>query len=178
MDSTLFIRSRRVLTLWLIVPALAAVAVELGSRTFYSYQQVSYLRKQSLDKFIPELITAEEEFNQYIQGYRISTAGSASIESTCIELINTAADAARFKITSINLTQERGASPDAVKVAVSVSGTGSCRNLIALLQYIKNQDPLIYEEKMELTRSFEDSDVLQAEVQLGKIYIGNEGALL
>lgn len=178
MDSTLFIRSRRVLTLWLVVPALVAVAVELGSRAFYNYQQGSSLRKQSLDRVVPEMIMAGEEFNQFAAGYQISTEGSSSIESSFIELLNTAADAAQFKITSIKLTQERGASPDAVKVIVTVDGTGLCGSLVAFLQNVKNQDPLIYEEQMEITRSYEDSDILQAEISLGKVYLENEGKSL
>ncbi len=177
MDSTLFIRSRRVLTLWLIIPALAAVAVELGSRTFYSYQHDSCMRKQTLDRVIPEMIAAGKQFDQFISGYQISIAGSTSIEDACIELLTDAAAAAKFKVTSINLTQDRQQTPDTVKVAVKVGGTGSCRSIAAFLQNIKKQDPLLYEEKINMTRTVEGLDILQVEAQLGRVYIEKTGIL-
>lgn len=175
MDSTIFIRSRRVLAIWLAVPVLVVTAVDLGVRTFYNTQQVSYLRKQALDKYIPEMLAGEGDFNRFIKGCVINTTGSKSIEDTSIELMNTAANLAKFKITSIDVVQTRGAKPDTTKVAVNVNGIGSCRSIAAFLQNIKKQDPLIYEEQIDLSNAVEGPGFLQMEAQLGKVYIANEG---
>jgi len=178
MDSTVFIRSRMVLAIWVIFPMLAALAVGLGSRAFFDAQQASYLRRQSRDHFIPEMLLEGERFSQFMKGYVINTSDSSSIEDATIELLNAAADTAQFKITSINLTQARDANPGTVKVAVSVEGIGSCRSIAAFLQNIKTQDPLIYEEQLQLTRSVDGAELLKAETQLGRIYIENTGGRL
>lgn len=175
MDSTIFIRSRRVLAVWLAVPVLVIAAVEVGVRTFYSEQQTSYLRKQTLDKFIPEMLIGAGDFDRFIKGYEISTAGSASIEDSSIELMNTAAGIAQFKITSINVVQERDQKLNTIKVVINVNGIGSCRSIAAFLGNIKKQDPLIYEERIALSRAVEGLGVLQVEAQLGKIYVENQG---
>ena len=175
MDSTIFIRSRRVLAVWLAVPALVIAAVEVGVRTFYSEQETSYLRKQTLDKFIPEMLMGAGDFDRFIKGYEISTADSASIEDSSIDLMNTAAGLAQFKITSINVVQERDEKLNTIKVVINVKGIGSCRSTAAFLVNIKKQDPLIYEERIDLSRAVGGLNVLQVDAQLGKIYIENEG---
>ena len=175
MDSTIFIRSRRVLAIWLAVPVLVVTTVDFGVRTFYNNQQVSYLRKQALDKYIPEMLVGEGDFNRFIKGCVINTASSSSIEDKSIELMNTAANLAKFNITSIDVVQTRDKKNNTIKVAVNVSGIGSCRSIAAFLANIKKQDPLIYEEQIDLSNAVEGPGVLQMEAQLGKIYIENEG---
>ena len=178
MDSTVFIRSKVALAAWVSFPLLAALAVGMGSRAFYNAQEASYLRHQSLDRFIPEMLLEEERFNQFIKGYVIKNADSSSLEDATIQLLNEAADTAQFKITSINLTQARDAKPGTVKVVVSVEGVGPCRSIAAFLQDIKKRDPLIYEEQLQLTRAVEGEDLLQAEALFGRIYIENTGGRL
>jgi hypothetical protein len=175
MDSTIFIRRRRVLAIWLAVPVLVVTAVDFGVRTFFSDQQVSCLHKQALDKFIPEMLVGEGDFNRFIKGYVINTASSSSIEDTSIALMNTAAGLAKFKITSIDVVQARDEKFKTIKVSVNVSGIGSCRSIAAFLVNIKKQDPLIYEERIDLSRAVEGAEILQVEAQLGKIYIENQG---
>ncbi|MEI7850669.1 MAG: hypothetical protein WCH86_02440 [Kiritimatiellales bacterium] len=175
MDSTIFIRSRRVLAIWLVAPLLVVASVEFGVRTFYNDQQASYLRKQALDKFIPEMLMGAGDFDRFIKDYVVNTENSSSIEDSSIELMNTAASLAKFKITSIDVVQTRNETPNTIKIAVNVSGIGSCRSIAAFLVNIKKQDALIYEERIDLSRAVEGLDVLQMEAQLGKIYIENEG---
>ena len=176
MDSSVFIRNRRVLVMWLAVPLLAVAVAEIGSRTFCNVQQESYQRKKALDGLIPEMTAAGERFDRFISGYTLGTAGSSSIEDTYIELLNTAADMAKFKITSIKLVQERDGKSNTIKVVANVSGKGSYRSIVAFLNFSKKKDPLIYEERIDLSGSGENRDLLQLAAQLGRIYIGNEGA--
>jgi hypothetical protein len=175
MDSTIFIRSRRVLALWLVVPLLAVAVTELGSRAFYSYQQVAYLRNQSLETLIPEMTAEEARFDQFIGGYQISTPDASSVESAYIELLTAAAEEAKFNITSIRLVQEKESQHNTIRLAAQVSGLGPCSRIVEFLQTVKKKDSLIYEEQLELTRSFEDSELLDVQATLGKIYIASEG---
>lgn len=171
MDSTIFIRNNRVLAVWLIAPLLVAVLAESGSLVFHVSQQGSYGRAQALDKAIPEMIAAQESFGRFIQGYEISKAEAQSIEDTCINLLNRTASAAGFKITSINLVQQRDAKSDVIKVSVNVSGTGPSRSMVTFLQQLKKQDPLIFEERIALTRLMDATETVKMDAQLGRIYI-------
>lgn len=176
MDSTIFIRSKRRLAAWLILPVLIAASAEFGSRTFYSIQQTFFLCKQTLDRVIPEMLREGERFDQFINRYAISTAGAASLEDTSIQMLNTAAEATGLKITAMNLMQERDENRKTVKVAVTLEGIGSCRTIVMFLQQIKIQDPLIYEERLTLTRTGESEDLFKVSAQLGRIYMEREGA--
>jgi hypothetical protein len=178
MDSTVFIRSRRVLAFWLVLPLLAIAVTELGSRTFYNYQQISCLRNQSLNRLIPEMISENAQFDEFIKGYEVNTADSASIEDVYIKALEAAAEEAGFKITSIHLEQDRDHTPAAVKIAVNLDGVGSPGSLAAFLHAVKTQDPSIYEEQIALTRSVDNPEIIQMEAQLGKIYGAGEGGRL
>lgn len=178
MDSTIFIRSRRVLAGWLILPLLAIAVVEVGSRTFYNYQQASCLRNQSLNQLIPEMIKEEAKFDEFIKGYEYNTADSASIEDVYIKTLETAADATGFKITSIHLVQDRNQTQPAPKIAVTLDGIGPPRSLIAFLHAVKMTDPAIYEERIALTRYDESLNMLLLEATLSKIYSAGESGRL
>ena len=175
MDSTIFIRRRRVLAVWLLVPVLVIAVAEIGARSFYNYQQASYLRKQALDKWIPDMIVEEAGFDRFVKGYLLNTTKALSIEDSSIELVNEAADAAGFKITSIDVVPERDAKLNIINVAVNLNGIGTCRSVIAFLQQVKTQDPFFYEKRIDMTRTDENRDILRVEAQLGKIYIENGG---
>jgi hypothetical protein len=178
MDSTVFIRSRRVLAFWLVLPLLAIAVTELGSRTFYNYQQISCLRNQSLNRLIPEMISENAQFDEFIKGYEVNTADSASIEDVYIKALEAAAVEAGFKITSIHLEQDRDHTLPAVKIAVNLEGTGTPGSLAAFLHAVKTQDPSIYEERIALTRYDESVNMLLLEATLGKIYGTGEGGRL
>jgi hypothetical protein len=178
MDSTVFIRSRRVLVFWLVLPLLVIVVVELGSRTFFNHQQVSCLRNQSLSRLIPEMIKENAQFDEFIKRYEVNTADSASIEDVYIKTLGTAADTTGFKITSIHLVQDRNQTQSAPKIAVNLEGIGSPRSLVAFLQAVKMKDPAIYEERIALTRYDESLNMLLLETKLSKIYSTGEGGRL
>ncbi len=178
MDSTVFIRSRRVLAFWLVFPLLAIAVVELGSRTFFNHQQVSCLRNQSLNRLIPEMIKENAQFDEFIKAYEVNTADSASIEDVYIKTMETAADTTGFKITSIHLVQDRNQTQPAPKIAVNLNGVGSPGSLVAFLHAVKMKDPSIFEEWIKLTRSVDNPEIIQMEAQLGKIYGAGEGGRL
>ncbi len=178
MDSTVFIRSRRVLAFWLVFPLLAIAVVELGSRTFFNHQQVSCLRNQSLNRLIPEMIKENAQFDEFIKAYEVNTADSASIEDVYLKTLGTAADTTGFKITSIHLVQDRNQIQPAPKIAVNLEGIGSPGSLIAFLHAVKMNDPSIYEERIALTRYDESLNMLLLETTLSKIYSAGEGGRL
>ncbi len=173
MDSARFIRSRSVLAAWLAVPALLLLIAEFGSSGFCEKSTGSYKRDVALQELIPRMMAELKTFDGFIKDYELSASAGRPIEDLHIALLNETAAAKNFAITALSVVQEPvGAAEQGVsRLSIKLKGFGSAAEVAAFFRSLKEQDPLIYESQVWLTRTVEGDDILQVEAELNKVYI-------
>ncbi|GEM_PF-2100624 len=171
MDSARFIRKKSVLAAWLAVPLLLALIAEFGAAGFREHQQVSYMRAVMLEQLLPRMQAEARHFGAFIKDYEKDAPNGASVEDIHLAFCNEAARRAEFIMTSMSVTKEPvDGALGIARVTMDLKGFGSGREVANFFKHLKNKDPLIYEEKVWLTRTVKNMDRLQVEAVLSKVY--------
>lgn len=171
MDCTPFIRTKKLLAAWLVIPALLILLITLGSREYCNQQQISCEQRQIVSQMIPLLRDEAAYARRFLKSYAIDKSGEASVEDACIALFNNAANQSGLRVRSINLKQDPiDEALQTARIAVQIEANGTCRQVADFLKKLKTADPLIYENRFLITRAGARDDALQVEAEFIRIY--------
>lgn len=171
MDCTPFIRTKKLLTAWVALPPLLIILITLGSREYRNQQRISYRQREAVSQMIPRLRDEATYARHFLESYAIRMNGEASVEDAYIALFNTTAGQSGLMVRSINLKQKPiDRAPKTARIAVTLSGTGTCRQIADFLKKLKTADPLIYENSMLITPAGAKVDTLQVDATFIRIY--------
>lgn len=172
MDSAQFIRRRSVFIAWVIVPLALAALTTISAHSFMERQQITLVQKRTLQRVIPDMILALEEFHDFIAPHIIPIDAITSIEDASITLLSAAAEQAGFTLTSMGLAQTPvDKAQGIVRIDIHIKGEGTGHNLISFLQGIKAKDRFIYETQVSISTAGRNTPLYKLEATLSKIYI-------
>ena len=171
MDCTPFIRTKTLLTAWVVTPLLLVLLLGFGPRGFEDQQQVSLKQREIAYQMVPRLRNEAKNAKQFLKSYSIKLGSEASVEDACITLINHAANQSAFLVSSINLDQKTVA-PDlaTAMMTIHVKGNGTCRQIAEFIKTIKDEDPFIFESRLLVTPERMQRDTLQVDATFIRVY--------
>jgi len=171
MDCTPFIRTKTVLATWLAVPLLVLILVELTTRGYCNHQQVSCEQRETVSRMAPRMQAEATYAARFLETYQIRT-GRGSVQDVHIGLLNSAVAKSGFTIETINLDQEIiDEDLGTAQIIMKMQGTGTCRQIAEFLKKVKNEDPLICEDKLAMAPSGKSPENLQVNATFIKIYV-------
>lgn len=177
MNSAIFIRRKSVLALWVLTPLVLMSGMLVFSRNLLECRQTGIWQDQALATLIPEMEAILDEFENFAMDYQLNPAASKlSMEDRHIHLFNSAAEKTGFVISAIHLAQDdTKKNPDSIaRIALLVKGGGTAAEIAAFLNYIKNLDPLIYENQIQITPDRLHRGTMQMEAEFGRVYLITE----
>jgi len=172
MDCTPFIRTKRLLAAWLALPPLLIILIALGTREYCNHQRMTFEQRESVSRMVPRLRDEAAYARQFLESYAFDLGRKASVEDAYIARINTTADQSGLMVRSINLKQEPiDEALGTARIAVTLAGTGTCRQIAEFLKTLKTADPLLYENRISIAPSSIKADALQIDADFVRIYI-------
>ncbi|MBI9020626.1 MAG: hypothetical protein JEZ10_05165 [Verrucomicrobia bacterium] len=169
MDCTPFIRTKKLLAAWLVLPPLLITLIALGTREYCNQQRIACEQRETVSRMIPRLRDEAAYARRFLESYSLGRKGS--VEDAYIALFNTTADKSGLRVRSINLKQEPiDAALKTARIAVNLEADGTCRQIADFLQKLKSSDPLIYESQFLITPAGAKADTLQINADFIRIY--------
>ncbi len=171
MDCTPFIRTRLVLASWLVLPLLLVLLVKLGPREYCNRQRTSCEQHEAVFGMVPRLHNEAGYAKHFLESYAIDLGSEASVEDAYIARINQAAHESGLLVHAINLDQKQ-IDPDlgTAMITIHLQGTGTCRQTAEFLKKLKEEDPLIFENRLLTTPLGFKKDALRIEAELIRVY--------
>ena len=179
MDSSRFIRRRSVFAAWILIPLALIALVDMASRNVQERLRITFDQQQTLDRLIPQMAEAAEQFDVFIAPYISAKGKLTSVENVSIDLINQSAGSASVTITSINLSQDPVDKKTGThRINIHIKGEGTAQSLAAFIKNIKINDPFIHEDQVLISRVRRHESRFLLETTLYKIYIERTGGAL
>lgn len=175
MNSAVFIRRKSVLALWILTPLVVMAGMLVFSNGLLERQIEGLHQTQALALLIPEMKTALEDYNRFAADYQLASR-NLSMQDYYIALFNSAAEKAKFVVSAINLTPDntKDNPSDVMRIVLLVKGSGTTAETAAFLNHVKELDPLIYENQIQIFPDRSHSGSMLLEAEFGRVYLNTE----
>lgn len=171
MDCACYIRKKSVMALWVITPLTLCMVIWASAFAVVTHQQHLEVKIAALEKMIPQMEEALQAFEPFARDFMVSAGTRTSLEDLHLMLIGKAAERTHFALSAVNLAVEplNGGTDGAVRIRITVRGNGTCYDITAFLNAIRELDPSIYERQLTVTPDSSAAGQLILDAELNRV---------